>query len=64
MPAGGGVPNQLTYHPARGPLPARWGYDNQVYDWRPDGAAILFRSLRDSWTPSEPRLDTVPVAGG
>ena len=28
---------QLTYYPARGPLPPRWGYDNQVYGWTPDG---------------------------
>ena len=31
MPVGGGVPKQLTYYPARGPLTPRWGYDNQVY---------------------------------
>ena len=64
MPAGGGVPRQLTFYPARGPLPARWGYDNQVYDWTPDGTAVLFRSLRDGTGPSESRLYTVPVAGG
>ena len=32
IPASGGVPRQLTYYPARGPLAPRWGYDNQVYD--------------------------------
>src|SRR5262245_54650561 len=37
VPATGGVPKQLTYFPARGPLPDRWGYDNQVYGWTPDG---------------------------
>ena len=30
MPAEGGVPQQLTYYPARGPMAPRWGYDNQV----------------------------------
>ncbi len=25
VPAGGGVPRQLTYYPAAGPLPPRWG---------------------------------------
>lgn len=64
IPAGGGAPKQLTFYPARGPLPARWGYDNQVYDWTPDGSAILFRSLRDGSATSESRLYTVPVAGG
>ncbi len=37
VPAGGGVPRQLTWYPATGPLPPRWGYDHQVYDWTPDG---------------------------
>ena len=46
VPAGGGVPKQLTWYPASGPLPARWGYDNQVYDWTPDGEGVLFRSFR------------------
>ena len=26
----------------------RWGYDNQVYGWTPDGKSVLFRSLRDA----------------
>ncbi|MFN2317242.1 MAG: protease, partial [Gemmatimonadales bacterium] len=30
MPATGGVPKQLTFYPARGPLAERWGYDHQV----------------------------------
>jgi len=64
IPATGGVPKQLTYYPARGPLPARWGYDHQVMGWTPDGKSILFRSLRDSWTIAEGRLYTVPVGGG
>ncbi len=64
IPSTGGVPKQLTYYPARGPLPARWGYDNQVYGWTPDGKSILFRSLRDSHAVSDPRLYTVPMAGG
>ena len=64
MPAGGGVPKQLTYYPARGPLPPRWGYDYQVYGWTPDGSAVLFRSLRDGWDLGDSRLYTVDVAGG
>lgn len=64
IPASGGSPKQLTFYPARGPLPARWGYDNQVYDWTPDGSAILFRSLRDGHSVADSRLFTVPVAGG
>jgi tricorn protease len=64
MPGEGGVPRQLTFYPAQGPLPQRWGFDNQVYGWTPDGKAVVFRSLRDSWTLAESRLYTVSIAGG
>ena len=62
--ADGGEPRQLTYYPARGPLPSRWGFDHQVYGFSPDGRQVLFRSHRDHWTLSATRLYTVPVAGG
>jgi tricorn protease len=64
IPAVGGEPRQLTFYPAVGPLPPRWGYDNQVYGWSPDGERILFRSLRYSWDVSSPRLFTVSFEGG
>ncbi|MBL8213326.1 MAG: PD40 domain-containing protein, partial [Bryobacterales bacterium] len=64
IPATGGAPKQLTWYPARGPLPDRWGYDNQVYGWTPDSKAVLFRSMRDAWTTGQNRLFTVPVTGG
>ena len=64
IPASGGVPKQLTYYPARGPLAPRWGYDNQVYDWSPDGGSILFRSLRYSTDLSDSRLYLASVDGG
>ncbi len=64
MPAEGGTPRQLTFYPAIGPLPDRWGYDNQVYGWTPDGSAVLFRSLRDAHALSASRLYTVPLQGG
>ncbi|HEX9942487.1 MAG TPA: S41 family peptidase [Thermoanaerobaculia bacterium] len=64
IPATGGVPKQLTYYTARGPLPPRWGYDNQVYGWTPDGKAVFFRSLRDGWDLTDSRIYTVPVDGG
>ena len=63
--AEGGVPKQLTFYPARGPLAPRWGYDNQVYGWTPDGRSVLFRSLRDANGGSvETALYTVGVEGG
>lgn len=64
MPAEGGKPRQLTHYPARGPLPDRWGFDHQVYGWSPDGAAVLFRSLRDGFDLGNGRLFRVPVEGG
>ena len=63
IPATGGVPRQLTFYPARGPFPPRWGYDNQVLGWTRD-ARVLFRSLRDGWDLRDSRLYTVPVDGG
>ncbi len=62
--AGGGEPKQLTFYPAQGPLPQRWGFDNQVYGWTPDGNAILFRGWRDSTSISQPHLYTISVDGG
>jgi tricorn protease len=63
MPASGGEPRQLTFYPAVGPLPPRWGYDNQVYGWSPDGESILYRSRRDAWASSAATLFTVGLDG-
>lgn len=62
--AGGGVPRQLTFYPAKGPLAPRWGWDNQVLGWSRDGQRILFRSQRDSWALPIARLYSVSVEGG
>src|SRR6059058_6427678 len=64
IPATGGVPRQLTFYPAKGPLAPRWGWDNQVYGWSRDGKQIIFRSMRDSWTLPIARLYSVSVDGG
>ena len=65
IPSTGGVPKQLTYYPARGPMAPRWGYDNQVYGWTPDGKKVLIRSLRDANGGSvETALYTVSYKGG
>jgi len=64
IPAAGGVPRQLTWYPARGPLTPRWGYDNQVVGWTVDGKAVLFRSLREGWDLGDSRLYTVSTDGG
>src|SRR5256885_312439 len=64
IPVGGGVPKQLTFYPARGPLTPRWGYDNQVYGWTPDGKSVIFRSAREYFDLGDSRLYTVAVSGG
>jgi tricorn protease len=64
VPVSGGAPRQLTFYPAVGPLPPRWGYDNQVYGWTVDGSAVLFRSMRYGWDLTDTRLYTVAIDGG
>ncbi len=64
VPTAGGTPRQLTFYPAQGPLPQRWGYDNQVYDWSPDGSAVLFRSGRYGHGLTNTHLFLQPVEGG
>jgi tricorn protease len=64
IPSSGGEPKQLTFYPAHGPLPDRWGFDNQVHGWSPDGKSVVFRSMREGWTLTDTRLFTVPAEGG
>lgn len=53
VPAAGGEPRRLTYHPG----------DDIALGWTPDGQNVLFASQRASY--SDPRqLFTVPVSGG
>jgi tricorn protease len=53
MPAAGGTPRRLTYHPAA---------DN-VVGWSSDGKNVIFSSSRTSYSGFS-RLFTVPVEGG
>jgi tricorn protease len=53
VPAAGGVPRRLTYHP---------GPDYAV-GWSPDGKGVLFSSQRNSYARFS-RLFTVPAEGG
>jgi len=53
MPAAGGTPKRLTYHPAA----------DRAIGWTPDGKNILFSSNRTSYSGFS-RLFTVPVEGG
>ena len=55
MPAEGGEPKRLTWHPGA----------DMVEGWTPDGKSILFSSTRATWAPSgAPRFWTVPSEGG
>src|SRR5258708_6232825 len=53
VPAAGGVPKRLTYHPS----------PDVVAGWTPDGKGVLFQSWRHSYSRFS-RLFTVPVEGG
>jgi len=64
IPSDGGEPKKLTFYPADGPLTQRWGYDNIVYGWTPDGTSILFRSLRFGYPEHPGQLYTVARDGG
>ncbi len=65
MPSGGGIPRQLTFDPAVGPLPPRGGYDHQVVGWTPDGSSVLFRAAMDAdGVLSRTALYTVSLNGG
>ena len=54
VPATGGEPRRLTYHPA----------DGEVLGWTPDGKRILFNSFRTAFAGGVIQLFTVPVEGG
>jgi tricorn protease len=53
MPAEGGEPRRLTWHPAA----------DIVAGWTPDGKRVLFHSARDAYADFD-RLYTVPAEGG
>src|SRR5271170_2017406 len=64
IPVTGGEPRQLTFYPTRGPLPPRWGYDNQVYGWTNDWKRVIIRPMRDGRFHGLSRLYTVSREGG
>jgi tricorn protease len=64
VPSAGGVPRQITFYPAKGPLTPRWGWDNLVYGWSNDGKRVFFKSQRDSWALPIARLYWVSIDSG
>jgi len=53
MPAEGGEPRRLTWHP---------GFD-RPWGWTPDGKKVLFTSAREAYADFE-RLYTISIEGG
>jgi tricorn protease len=54
VPATGGVPKRLTYHPSA----------DSAVGWTPDGKYVIFRSNRESGSPRYTKLFKVSVNGG
>jgi tricorn protease len=65
MPAGGGLPQRLTFTSDElAEAPLRWGPNNMVVTWTPDSSHIVFLSRRQSWNGAFTKPYTVPVGGG
>jgi tricorn protease len=64
IPAEGGEPRQLTFHPGGGPLPERMGIHNEVLTWFPDSRRIVFLSRRDTFNDWFGRPFVVSIDGG
>jgi tricorn protease len=65
MPAEGGSPRRLTFHSdVVKKAPTRWGPDNMVVGWTPDGRDILFLSRRTTFNSWFGQLFVVSREGG
>ncbi len=64
IPAQGGEPKRLTYRPGFENMPDRFGYEDVVMEWHPDGKRILFRSWRESYNNWFQTLFLIGVEGG
>ncbi len=64
MPVEGGEPVRLTYHPGIQQTSERFGPENVVMGWHPDGRKILFRSRKEANDWWDGRVYLVDVKGG
>lgn len=62
--AEGGEAKRLTYRPGFENMSDRFGYDDMVLDWHPDGKRILFRSARESYNSWFQNLFLIGKEGG
>ncbi|MBN2638706.1 MAG: PD40 domain-containing protein [Bacteroidales bacterium] len=65
IPANGGKAKRLTYHSdVVKKAPTRWGPDNMVVTWTPDGKDIVFLSRRNTWNSWFGQLFQISDKGG
>ncbi|MCK4461258.1 MAG: PD40 domain-containing protein, partial [candidate division Zixibacteria bacterium] len=64
MPVDGGEPKRLTYHPGIQRTSDRFGPENLVMGWHPDGDRVLFRSRKETNDWWDGRVYLVSVQGG
>lgn len=64
MPVAGGEPKRLTYHPGIQRTSDRFGPDNLVMGWHPDGDRVLFRSRKETNDWWDGHVYLVSVQGG
>ncbi len=64
IPVDGGEPRRLTYHPGIQRTSERFGPENVVMDWHPDGERVLFRSRKEVNDWWDGRAYLVSVDGG
>ena len=65
IPAGGGKTTRLTYHSdVVKKAPTRWGPNNMVVSWTPNGNDIVFLSRRTTWNSWFGQLFQVSKMGG
>ncbi|VAW28102.1 tolB protein precursor, periplasmic protein involved in the tonb-independent uptake of group A colicins, partial [hydrothermal vent metagenome] len=65
IPAEGGAVTRLTYHSdVVKKAPTRWGPNNMVVSWTPNGKSIVFLSRRNTWNSWFGQLFEVSHLGG
>lgn len=60
----GGEPKRLTYHPGIKHTTERFGPENVVMGWHPDGRRVLFRSRKEANDWWDGRAYLIDTAGG
>lgn len=64
IPVEGGEPKRLTFHPGIQSTSDRFGPENVVMGWHPDGRKVLFRSRKETNDWWDGRAYLVDVNGG